>query len=201
MSKENQTPATNESDGYLAGKLLIAMPSLGDARFARAVIFICQHDDGGAMGLVINHGVPGMTFRDLISQLEFPSDLMLDTEALKTPLMHGGPVDGGRGFIIHDASYAMQDTVRVNNDFSVTATLPILQEIATGKGPERLLFVLGYAGWTAGQLEGELKQNAWLVAEANAPLFFETPSDDQWDRALNSIGIDPAMLSGAAGQA
>jgi len=201
VSKENHTTPPDGESGYLTGKLLITMPSLGDPRFAKAVIFMCQHDQSGAMGLVINHAVPGMSFANLIDQLEFPDDLAPMPSALDIPVMHGGPVDGGRGFIIHDVSYAVDDTVRVNDDFAVTATLPILQKIARGEGPERLLFVLGYAGWSSGQLEAELKQNAWLVTDASASLLFETPIEDQWAAALTTLGINPAMLTGAAGQA
>ncbi|MGH1398122.1 MAG: YqgE/AlgH family protein [Alphaproteobacteria bacterium] len=197
MSKENHNPASP----YLAGKLLLAMPSLGDPRFHHAVIFMCQHDENGAVGLVINHAVPNMNFGNLIDQLEFDKDMVIDPNALKIPLMHGGPVDGGRGFILHDASYAIKDTILVDDHFAVTSTLPILKQIAQGKGPERLIFVLGYAGWEAGQLDAELKQNAWLTADATADILFETKVDHQWNKALAQLGINPAMLSGTAGSA
>lgn len=197
MSKENQII----SSPYLAGKILLAMPSLSDQRFHHAVIFICQHDENGAVGVVINHTVQGMTFETLIDQLEFDEETQIDPQSLKIPIIHGGPVDGGRGFIVHDADYATKDTIIINDDFSVTATLPILHKIAQGEGPERLLFILGYAGWKAGQLDAELKQNAWLVTDANTKLLFETPADEQWTAAMAQLGINPAMLSDSSGNA
>lgn len=186
---------------YLAGKLLLAMPSMGDDRFDHAVIFICAHDENGAMGIVINNAMPDMEFKDLISQLKIESDIKFDLDKIALPVMCGGPVESGRGFLLHSSDFARVDTMRVNKSYGVTGTVDALKELATGKGPNDVLFALGYAGWDAGQLEAELQDNAWLVVEPDHQLIFGGDPEEKWHLGVSKLGIDPVMLSGAAGSA
>ena len=188
----------HKQSSYLAGKLLLAMPTMGDPRFHKAVIFMCTHDEQGAMGLVINHAVPGLSFNDLLDQIGLASDIEID---ISLPILSGGPVESKRGFLLHSSEFKKDDTVRIDERFSITATLDALKEVANGNGPEERLFVLGYAGWGAGQLEQEIQQNTWLVAEPDPQIIFNTQNEQKWTRAVNQLGFDPAMLSGSAGHA
>lgn len=210
------TPAPR-SAGYLQGKLLLAMPGMADPRFHRAVIFMCAHDAKGAMGLMLNHKVPNLTLGILLRQMELlptvskevpkdaqPTDLIrapVSPEREAMSVLNGGPVETGRGFILHSADFARPDTIKVTPEFSITGTIDALQAVAAGQGPRVMAFVLGYAGWGAGQLERELQENAWLVAEATIPLLFDIAIDEKWAHAVNSLGINPAMLSMDAGHA
>lgn len=184
---------------YLAGKLLLAMPTLGDPRFHRAVILLCAHDENGAMGLVVNHILPGMEFEELLTQLKITSDIKIDPASL--PVFCGGPVDGSRGFLLHSNDFTQSDTIKIGQDFSVTGTVEALKSIAKGQGPEDLLFILGYAGWSAGQLEQEIRANSWLVCDAAHEIIFEPDPEKKWERATRKMGIDPALLSMETGQA
>lgn len=186
----------NESR-YLTGRLLIAMPQMGDTRFHKAVIFICAHDANGAMGLVINHTLPGLELSTLLSQLDIPGV----TYGADVPVMSGGPVETARGFILHAGSFNQIESLEIEQDIYVTGTIDALKAIAQGRGPDKLMFILGYAGWSAGQLDYEMQQNAWLVTDADADLIFSEDPDDRWERAIRKIGIDPSMLSGDAGRA
>lgn len=186
---------------YLAGKLLLAMPNLGDPRFNRAVIFLCAHDENGAMGLVINHVLPGLEFKDLLKQLKIASDIQINLESLHIPVLTGGPVEGSRGFLLHTSEFKQKDTITIATGYGVTGTLDALKEVARGNGPEKLLFILGYAGWGAGQLEQEIQSNAWLVADPNPDIIFGSKPDQKWDRAVQALGITPGMLSHSAGHA
>lgn len=191
-----------EKDGqYLTGKLLLSMPSMGDPRFDRSVIFICAHDDNGAMGLVINNKLAGVEFDDLLKQLNINSDIKIDLKSVNIPVMNGGPVDNARGFLLHSADYKQVDTITIDDFYGVTGTVDALREVAQGEGPDQLLFVLGYAGWSAGQLDQEMQQNSWLVVDPDPSLVFHPVNDEKWAMAMQKLGIDPAMLSGAAGQA
>ncbi|MGQ0527463.1 MAG: YqgE/AlgH family protein [Alphaproteobacteria bacterium] len=185
----------------LAGKLLIAMPSLGDPRFHRAVILICGHDDAGAMGLVINHQLPNLEFREFLSQLGITSGIKIDMKQLGVPVMGGGPVEGQRGFLLHSSDFKQPDTVNINPSLNVTGTIDALKAIVRGDGPENLLFILGYAGWGVGQLDAEMQQNSWLVADPDPDLIFNAPHSEKWIKALQKIGVDLALLSSEAGQA
>ncbi len=182
----------------LAGQLLIAMPGMGDPRFMRSVIFMCAYSDEGAMGLIVNKPVRGKSLRDVLDQLDMP----VSDRIGPAPVYFGGPVETERGFVLHAAE---QGTVRasleVTGEFAVTGTQDILRDIGLGTGPEQYLFGLGYAGWSAGQLDHEIAANGWLTAPATAALLFDTPDNDKWDGALRSIGIDPISLSAAAGRA
>ncbi len=192
-------------DGYLTGKLLLAMPAMGDTRFHNAVIYICSHDENGAMGLVINHAVPGMVFKDILTELPFEQELESEIDISPSissmPIMLGGPVDAGRGFLLHSNDFSEEHTISVDDDFGVTATLDAVLAVVKGEGPRDKLFILGYAGWSAGQLDNELQNNSWLVAEAKPNLIFTVPHGEKWTRAITGLGFDPAMLSSDSGHA
>lgn len=189
------------SDHYLTGKLLLAMPNMGDPRFHRAVIFVCAHDEQGAMGLVINHIMPSIEFNDLVKQLKVESDIKVNFEALDLEVMYGGPVESARGFLLHSGDFSRDDTMRVDGSYGVTGTVDALKDVASGKGPNDLLFMLGYAGWDAGQLDIEIQESAWLVVDPDQDLIFGSDPSDKWTRGINKLGIDPAMLSGLSGNA
>lgn len=196
--KTTDNPPTVEAS-YLSGKLLLAMPGIGDPRFHRSVIFLCVHDEQGAMGLVINTEVPDINFGQVIDNLGLQSDIEVDLDALKLPVISGGPVEGSRGFLLHTAEFRHQDTIEISPEFSLTGTTDALQDIIDGKGPDEALFILGYAGWTAGQLEQELQQNAWLVLDPDPDLVFAPDIHAKWTLALDKLGLDPALLSSDTG--
>lgn len=180
---------------YLSGKLLLAMPGIGDPRFQHSVIFLCVHDEQGAMGLVINYEVPDVNFGQIIENLGLNSDIEVNVEALQMPVMSGGPVESSRGFLLHSAEFTNKDTIRISPDFSLTGTTEALQEVVNGNGPDNALFILGYAGWGAGQLEVELQQNAWLVLDPDPEIVFNDDVKVKWNMALAKMGLDPALLS------
>ena len=192
---------TSKDESYLAGKLLLAMPGMGDTRFYKSVIYICAHDDEGAMGLVINHPLESVAFDELLAELKITADIEVDLKALEVPVLRGGPVEGARGFLLHSSDFKNPDTVKVDDQIFVTGTLDALKDVARGAGPERRLFVLGYAGWTAGQLDQELQQNAWLIVDADPDLVFDGEAEDKWERAVKKLGIEPSMLSASGGSA
>ncbi|QIE41747.1 YqgE/AlgH family protein [Rhodobacteraceae bacterium SC52] len=182
----------------LTGKILLAMPGMGDPRFEKSVIFMCSHSDEGGMGLIVNKPAVEVGFRKLLSQLSI--EALSDVPVPEVFL--GGPVEHARGFVLHSDEYgAPETTLRVEGGFAMTATLDVLEDIARGQGPNACLLALGYSGWGPGQLEAELAQNAWLVADASAQLIFDVDSDDKWAAVLAAMGIDPVTLSGAAGRA
>ncbi len=182
----------------LAGKLLVAMPGMGDSRFEHSVIMMCAHSSDGAMGLIVNRPAPDLRFEQLLSQLNIThSDKSRDIR-----IHFGGPVEHVRGFVLHSADYAGHGaTLKVSDDFGMTATLDVLQELAEGDGPEKSLLALGYAGWGPGQLESEILSNGWLTCDASEELVFNGSNSRKWERALRSIGIDPLSLSATAGHA
>lgn len=182
----------------LTGKLLIAMPGMGDPRFLRGVIFMCAHSEEGAMGLVVNHPVPDLTMGPFLEQLDLPCP---DVNAGQS-VYWGGPVEQERGFVLHSAGYAAGGgTLEVNDSFSMTATRDVLEDIGNGNGPDQSLIALGYAGWGPGQLDEEILSNAWLTATPEPGLVFSGRADDMWSEALALLGISPQMLSGEAGHA
>ncbi len=190
--------AAAQQDGYLSGQLLIAMPTMRDPRFVRTVIYMCTHSAEGAMGLVVNRLIGALTFVDLLQQLEIEV-----TRGRRYPAVHfGGPVDTGRGFVLHSDDYVKDGTAELGDGVALTATIDILKDIAAGTGPRRSLLALGYAGWGPGQLDGEVQQNAWLSVEADDSLLFDRDLDSKWDRALAKLGVDTALLlSDEAGHA
>lgn len=185
-------------DIELTGKLLIAMPGMLDPRFAHSVVFMCAHSNEGAMGIVVNKPTDDLRLRDLLEQLSID----IGAEARDMPVHFGGPVEHGRGFVLHEHGYhSAISTMDVNDDFAMTATLDILEDMADGRGPERVVMALGYAGWGPGQLEGEIAQNGWLTCDADIDLVFATADIEKWEAALQKLGINPLALSADAGRA
>jgi len=183
---------------FLDGQLLIAMPGMGDLRFERSVVFLCEHSPRGAMGLIVNKPAPELSFADLLSQLKIPAKIDLET----TRVYFGGPVEHGRGFVLHSPDYSVAEgSTGVNANFSMTATVDILKDIAKGKGPAHALLALGYAGWGPGQLESEIQANGWLTAPAEPAVVFGQRDGEKWGDALRSISIDPRLLSAEGGRA
>jgi len=191
--------------GYLDGQMLIAMPSMRDERFTRSVIYVCAHSSEGAMGIIVNQPAANINFPDLLVQLEVipASDLIqLPRRAGAIKVLRGGPVETGRGFVLHSSDFFIKDsTLPIDEDISLTATLDILKAIAKGSGPKRAVLALGYAGWGPGQLENELQHNGWLHCPADPELVFGGDVDRKYEQALKKIGIDLAMLSNESGRA
>jgi putative transcriptional regulator len=190
---------TVEGESFLEGKLLIALPGMTDPRFDGSVIFICAHSlDSGAMGICINRPIDGLNFRELASRLEIEAS----PEAADIPIHYGGPVDTDRGFVLHSKDYDGEDsTLPITEDVSLTATLDILRAMATGQGPRRAVFALGYAGWREGQIEEEIRANAWLHCDPDVELLFGENLEGKWSAALNKLGIDISGLTANAGRA
>ncbi|MFN7192298.1 MAG: YqgE/AlgH family protein [Rhodospirillales bacterium] len=182
---------------FFAGHLLVAMPSMSDSRFERSVIYMCAHNPDGAMGLVINRPFEQMSFPDLLEQLEIPSS----PRTRQILLRSGGPVESGRGFVLHSDDYMHDGSMRVMPGIALTATIDILKALAIGDGPQRSLLALGCAGWSAGQLEGEIQRNGWLTVPTDADLVFDQGLDTLWQRAIGRLGVDLSRLSGEAGHA
>ena len=188
---------SSAEDGYLPGQFLIAMPQMADPRFAQTVIYLCAHTADGAMGLVINREIDGITFPGLLKQLEIEVPDADD----QIRVMFGGPVEMGRGFVLHSQDYLQDSTLLIGERVGLTATMDILKDMAKGEGPRRCLLALGYAGWAPGQLDHEIQANGWLHAPADENLIFGEDAGSKWDRALGILGIDAALLSGDAGHA
>jgi putative transcriptional regulator len=190
--------------GYLEGQMLIAMPAMTDERFARAVIFICAHSIEGAMGIIVNQPAPDVKFLDLLKQLEVtPSSQRIElTTTDEIKILKGGPVETGRGFVLHSADFLIENsTLPIHGGVCLTATLDILKAIADGHGPHNAVLALGYAGWAPGQLEQEIQQNGWLHCDADPELVFGSDTGGKYEKALRKIGIDLGKLSSQAGHA
>ncbi len=183
--------------GFITGQLLVAMPSMRDPRFTRTVIYMCAHTTDGAMGLVINRLVGSLSFPDLLQQLGLPTSPASEPIRIR----NGGPVETGRGFVLHSADYRDDATLNVGDTVGLTATLDILRDIAAGHGPKRSLLALGYAGWGPGQLDSEISSNAWLCVPADDELIFDDKLTDKWERSIGKIGVDFRLLSGEVGNA
>jgi len=182
----------------LTGKLLIAMPGMGDPRFAKSVIYLCAHSPEGAMGLVVNQPSSDVSFPELLKQLE----IALPDDHTDIKVRIGGPVEHGRGFVLHSNDWRTGDqTLEVDDRFGMTTTRDILDEMAQGRGPSETLLTLGYSGWGPGQLEGEIRRNGWLTADAIPEIVFARDDSAKWERALATLGIDPLTLSAVAGHA
>lgn len=185
---------------YLAGKLLIAMPGIGDPRFERAVILICAHDDAHAMGLAVNRPVGGLILSDLLERLEIATN-PVGAKGLDDAVLIGGPVERERGFVLHTADYHSEHSLPVGESLALTSTRDVLEILAHGQGPRRSVMALGYAGWGAGQLEQEIRDNVWLTCPADEALLFDDDHDHKWSQALAKLGVDPGLLSAVAGRA
>jgi putative transcriptional regulator len=195
---------TDSSGGFLDGKMLVATPSMQDERFSRSVIYVCAHSSEGAMGIVVNQPAKNIKFPDLLKQL----GVIEGVDDLRTPrgqpirIVNGGPVESGRGFVLHTNDVFIDNsTMPIEDNICLTATLDILRSIAIGEGPEKALLALGYAGWSAGQLEREIHANGWLHCDADPGLLFDAEADTKYTRALNKLGIEPGMFSRDAGHA
>jgi putative transcriptional regulator len=191
--------------GYLDGQMLIAMPTMGDERFARSVIYVCAHSSEGAMGIIVNHPAAHVSFPDLLVQLEVvgASELIqLPPHAGDVKVLKGGPVETSRGFVLHSSDFFIENsTLPIDEGVCLTATLDILKAIARGDGPRSAVLALGYAGWAPGQLENEIHQNGWLHCAADPELIFGQDTEAKYQRALKKIGINLGMLSTEAGHA
>ncbi|MCI0600823.1 MAG: YqgE/AlgH family protein [Beijerinckiaceae bacterium] len=191
--------------GFLEGQLLIAMPGILDDRFARSVIYVCAHSEEGAMGIIVNRPADRVDFAQLLVQLK----VIGPDEAIQLPLgassllvLNGGPVDTGRGFVLHSNDFSIDNsTLPIGGGVSLTATIDILRAIASGSGPGQAVLALGYAGWAAGQLEAEIQQNGWLHCPADPSLIFDSALSSKYERALRKAGIDLGRLSSGAGHA
>jgi putative transcriptional regulator len=187
----------NPQAGYLTGQLLIAMPNMQDSRFARTVIYVCAHTAEGAMGLVLNKLMDNVNFPDLLEQLNIKSD----APGRDTQVHFGGPVETGRGFVLHSADYVQDATLVIDKEIALTATVDVLKAIAEGSGPRHSLLALGYAGWGPGQLDQEIQQNGWLNAPPDTELVFGNSIEHKWQAAMAKLGISAGKLSGQAGHA
>lgn len=189
--------------GFLDGHILIAMPNLADEPFARSIVYLCAHSSEGAMGIILNQLAPGPTFEDLLEQLGIVPKVSGDgTQAKQIRVHNGGPVESGRGFVLHSSDYFLENaTLPISESVALTTTLEILKAIADGKGPEKALLALGYAGWAPGQLEQEIQDNGWLICAADNSLLFDAHLETKYDRAMRKLGIDLAKLSHVAGHA
>ncbi len=194
---ENPFPHLQEHNGYLTGQLLIATPQLVEDTFHRSVIYVFAHDEGGAMGIVVNRPLPGIHFSSLFEQMDIP----LKEIRGDVPVYVGGPVDRSRGFVIYNGDYPCAEAISVSNGIGVTASAGILRDIAQGTGPEKCLISVGYAGWSAGQLESEIEQNSWLTVPATQELLFDMPDSTKWAMASGQLGIDMGFYSSAVGHA
>ena len=189
--------ADKQHDGYLLGQLLIAMPGMTDPRFSESVIYLCAHNEDGAMGLVVNKLMGSLSFAELLQQMKIDPG----AAGSKVEVHFGGPVESGRGFVLHSTDYNSEETMRVNNDFALTATIDVLKSIAGGEGPVNAMFALGYAGWAAGQLDSEMQNNGWLNCAADSGIVFGEDNKAKWKSAAAKMGVDLSLLTSDVGHA
>ncbi|MCF6320294.1 MAG: YqgE/AlgH family protein [Rhizobiaceae bacterium] len=200
----NETGINFDGSDYLEGKFLIAMPGMGDTRFEKSVIYICAHTEKGAMGFMINRALSTPSISDFFTQLGIINKdeaLDLSSNYKNVQLYTGGPVEPGRGFVLHSPEFKGESTLCVDENVCLTATLEILRAIVTGKGPKKILLALGYSGWAAGQLEEEIISNGWLISLADSKVIFGRNNTLKYEQALNILGVDPLLLSPDAGHA
>ena len=194
----------SDSPSYLEGHLLVAMPTMGDPRFERTVIYLCAHSADGAMGIIVNRSKDDISFPDLLRQLDIigDDDIRLPPRIEGKRVHVGGPVETGRGFVLHSGDWYLENsTLPIDDRISLTATLDILRAIAEDVGPASSLLALGYAGWGPEQLEREIQDNGWLHCPADPSIIFDDNVETKYARALGTIGVDPAMLASDAGHA
>ena len=181
---------------YLSGRLLLAMPGMFDPRFDHSVIAMCMHDENGAFGVGVGHVRENIRFHKLLRELDIDPGVAPDCD-----VHHGGPVEPGRGFVLHSSDWGGEGTVEIAGLCNLSASLDILRAIAAGRGPSRWLIALGYAGWAAGQLEEEMRHHGWFAAEPHREILFDTPWEDRWTATWRADGIDPALLASETGHA
>ncbi len=185
------------SKGSLAGHLLIATHEVQDGIFAKSVVYLCAHNESGAMGVIVNTPVEQLHLKDILEHLDI--DLPIERDQFKVHF--GGPVEANRGFVVHSCEYQTQESLIAKDGIAVTASLKVLQDLAQGKGPAKGMLVLGYAGWSPGQLEGEIESGAWIVLPADKNLVFDTDNQTKWDAAISSLGFDLGHFSSQVGHA
>ncbi len=195
MTKTKQSE-TASSDN-LIGHFLIAMPSLNDGFFNQAVTYICEHDKNGSFGIIINQ-ITGITLKQIAKEMSIETE---NTFNDKQPVFIGGPVDQGRGFILHRPAGNWQSSLKVDHNIALTTSKDILQAIVKNEGPKDNIVALGYAGWAAGQLDSEIASNTWLSCPADEQIIFNTPVEERWKAAAKLIGVDLSLLSSDAGHA
>lgn len=181
---------------YLTGRFLLAMPGMQDPRFAHAVIAMCAHDEGGALGVGIGVTIDGLGLHDLLAQFDIAPGV-----APNAPIHFGGPVEPRRGFVLHSRDWGGQDTLDVAGRWSLSGTVDVLRAVAAGTGPTRWVVALGYAGWSAGQLDDELARPGWVPVTGDEALLFDTAATERWTSAFASEGIDPRLLASEGGHA
>ena len=192
-----RTTAPQPSETSLTGKLLIAMPGLADPEFSHSVVYVCAHGEDGAMGLIINRPLPKPSFPQIVRQLKVSEG----DPARSIGLFKGGPVEAARGFVLHSADWTGDDSLKVDDDVALTASLDVLKAIADGGGPRQGMLALGYANWGPGQLDREMRENSWLTASADPDLLFGPEHDRKWEMAMFKLHIDPGKLSSQSGSA
>jgi len=185
------------NDSSLINQLLIAMPAMADPNFISTVTLVCEHNDEGALGIIINRPLT-LKLSGLFEQLSVDDP---DPGAAGEPVLSGGPVGTERGFVLHDREHSYENTLPVSDDIQLTLSRDVIDAMASGKGPDKSLVALGYAGWEAGQLEDEMLANSWLSVPATPELVFDTPFADRWDSAARTLGVDIARMSTDAGHA
>ena len=181
---------------YLSGRVMLAMPGMGDPRFNRAVIAMCVHDANGALGIGVGHLRQGLGFRELLADVGIEPGVAPDC-----PVHNGGPVEPGRGFVLHSDDWGGEGTMAVTPFGALSGTLDVLRAIAEGRGPSRWIFALGYAGWAPGQLDEEMQRHGWYAATGQADIIYDTPAESRWAKAWKLEGIDPALLASVTGRA
>jgi putative transcriptional regulator len=192
-----ETESKQELSGYLTGQFLLAMPHMQDPRYEKTVIYICGHDLNGAMGLVVNKHLGDLTLKGLLEYLNLPQESI----RRDLPIYFGGPVDTGRGFVLHSDDFTHPGTVPLGHHIALTATVDVLQSIAQGGGPKECLLAMGYVGWGPGQLDSELHSNRWLQVEGDSEILFQTSIEKKWEKAIAKLGVTPESLSDEFGQA
>ncbi|HEY1961895.1 MAG TPA: YqgE/AlgH family protein [Rhizomicrobium sp.] len=191
-------PKAISGENFLEGKLLIALPGMSDPRFEKSLIYMCAHSTTGAMGIIVNKPIEGLGFQELLRRLELP----VSERTPNSPILFGGPVETGRGFVLHSGEYeSAESTLPISPDISLTATLDILRAISEGSGPQKAMFALGYAGWGPGQIETEIQANGWVHCDPDPNLIFGNDMESKWAVALRKLGIDMSGLSAHAGRA
>ncbi len=194
MKPENQ----HGDEGFLQGKLLIAMPGMPDPRFDKSVILMCSHSAQGALGVIVNKPIEQLPFRDLMIKMDIP----VNTETSRAPVAFGGPVETDRGFVLHTTERVnATSSMPVTAEIAMTPTIDMLRAIADGRGPRRWLFALGYAGWGPGQIEGEIASNGWIHCDADLNLVFDSEAEAKWRLAIGKLGANLSGLSSEAGRA
>jgi putative transcriptional regulator len=192
-----------KDNSFLDGQFLIAMPAMLDPNFVKTVVYICAHSDDGAMGFVINRP-QNVSFRDILLHLDIVNESGVDElpdEITGFPVLCGGPVDSGRGFVIHSDDYHCKSSIPLSEEICLSTTQDVIKAISAGKGPQRAAMMLGYAGWGAGQLEIEIAQNAWLTCPASETMIFDHDLETKYDRAMALLGISSSRLSSDFGHA